>query len=173
MIDIAGLLRQILAQVEVVQRHHHNLARGIGAKAGWTGGDEDTEGENTSLDPFRIDAGNDTWSVASYCVLGTADTPVIPGSAFFDFHEIMVHATQENVAYRLRVAYGTSYAAAIIAGTFSEIEFVAAGNKAEEGPVEIHMVRIPAGTKVFISAWALATDTGWIDITFLLHEYAA
>ena len=154
----------------IIEHHNHTKTRYMGARPGWDGTNEVNAASNDSISNFQLDAGNDTWGTAK-CILGSSDTPVDAGNTLFDFHEISVHSTEFNERYKIRFAWGTSYNAAIIAGTFTEIEFVAAGNKAEHGPVELHILRLAAGTKVFAATWCDGKDTGTIDYTFGLHEY--
>lgn len=170
MIGLAKLLRKTFLDLGRHDLHFHNQERWLGAKAGWTGGDEDNEADPDSIDPFRLDAGNDTWG-AGLCIIGTADTPIQAGYTTFDFRRLMIHATEANVAYRIRVAWGTGYAAGIAAGTYTEIEFVALANKADAGPADTVIPRLDAGTKVFAAAWARNTNTATIDFTIGVHEY--
>jgi len=153
-----------------IDAHFHTRERWLGAKAGWTGGDEDNEADET-LTPFVLDAGNDTWSVASYCILGTADTPVITGEESFDLHRLLVTASEANVVYKIRIAWGTSYDAAVTVKDYSEVAFIPLNNKIDAGPVELKMPLVRAGTKVFASCWAAGENTATISFLIGLHEY--
>jgi len=154
-----------------IEYHFHGVERWVGAKAGWTGGDGDNEGDETVLTEYQIDAGNDTWSAAEYCVLGTLDTPFIAVNTKFDFHRLLITATEANVIYKVRIAWGTGYAAAVGLGDFTEVCYIPSANKVLGCPVDIMMPRIDVGTKIFMSCWADGTDTATIDFLIGLHEY--
>ena len=156
--------------IKVTEHHLHSRERWLGARAGWDGTDEVNAASNDSLSDFRLDAGNDTWGTA-LCIVGSADTPVRAGEVSFDFHRLMVSSTERTAKYRLRIAWGSSYAAAITAGNFSETEFISASNQIDSGPIIKQMPRLAAGTKVFAAVWCVGQDTGWIDFTVGLHEY--
>ena len=163
-------VNDVLDEVEVIEGHLHNLERFLGARPGWNGSDEVNAATNASLTDFRLDAGNDTWGTP-LCILGSGDTPVQAGKSYFDLDEITVTAAERTTKYRFRFAWGTSYAAAISAGTFSETEFVPQGTGQDSGPTFKKIRRLPAGTKMFVAVWCYGANTGWIDFTIGLHEY--
>ncbi len=157
---------------ELVEEHIHTRARFLGARPGWDGTNQVNAASNDSLTPFQIDAGNDTWG-GSYCILGTGDTPVIAGKTKWDFRLITITQAERATLYRIRFAWGASYAAAIAAGDFTEWEFIPLSGAQDSGPIEIEIIRRPAGTKLFCATWCLGQNTGTISFTIGLHEYGS
>lgn len=154
----------------ILEDHTHNVERWLGSRANWDGTNEVNAAANDRITDFRLDAGNDTWGPA-LCLIGSGDTPVIEGKAHFDAHRITITSAERTAKYRFRVAWGVSYAAALVAGTFSEMDWVPQGTGQDSGPSELRMPRLAAGTKVFGAVWCNGQNTGWIDFTIGLHEY--
>ena len=82
-----------------------------------------------------------------------------------------IRSTEVDAPYRIRIAWGESYAAAVAAGAFTEATFLAVDKKAASVPVEFFNPRVSAGSKVFMACWASGIDTATIDFTLSLHEY--
>jgi hypothetical protein len=156
----------------ILEEHFHTWTRFLGARAGWDGTHEDFSAANDRLDPFTIDAGNNTWGTP-LCIIGSEDTPVIAGMAYYDHRWITVTNTQRTQAYRVRFAYGSSYAAAIAAGTFAEWEWIALTGSQDTGPLQVATNRVAAGTKMFAACWCLGQASGTLTFTLGIHEYPA
>ncbi len=77
----------VFAEIEQVERHHHNRERWFGvaaAPSGITNG-----GDSDVMAPYVPDAGNDAWG-AWVLLLGTADTPSITGMTKVDPHQLFI-----------------------------------------------------------------------------------
>lgn len=155
--DVNTLLARLTAEraalldsIAVIERHQHSRGRWLGARPGWDGSNEVNSAINSSMAPFQIDAGNDTWGDPK-CVLGSGDTPVIGGKTKFDFNRLSIRSTEVDAPYRIRIAWGESYAAAVAAGAFTEATFLAVDKKAASVPVEFSNPRVSAGSKVFMA----------------------
>ncbi len=160
----------ILESVGEIHDHDRNIERWLGSVAGWNGSDEVNAASNDRMEVFIIDAGNDTWGTP-LCILGSGDTPILAGKESFDIHRIVVSATESNVRYRLRLAWGTSYAAAISANDFTEIEFMPTSNQADNGPANLIVDQIAVGTKIFAAVWAIGQNTSTISFNYGILEY--
>jgi hypothetical protein len=145
--------------------------RWLGSRAGWDGSDEDESASNDRISDFQIDAGNDTWGDPK-CVIGALDTPVITGKRKFSLNKLLVSVSESNARYRIRFAWGSSYAAAIQANTFVEIEIFPIDKKASSDPVAIGTPRVAVGTKFFAACWAGGENTATIDFTIAIHEFS-
>lgn len=168
--DLFPYVKQLVHDVLETEKHIHNRERWLGIRVGWDGTNEVNSATNDSVDPFQLDAGNDTWGTAK-CIIGSGDTPLITGNTYYDMHRIVVHATEQNALYRLRFAWGADYATAVAAGNFSEIDFMPVTNLADSGPSDIRTLRLAVGTKIFAAAWCRNQNTGTIDFTIGVHEY--
>lgn len=172
MIDLIGKLRRIEQEVFEIEHHLHNRERWCGAAAGWDGTNEVNATDPDRLNPFVMDAGNDTWGVP-VCIIGSGDTPVIGGMTLFDPHELLVTAVENaKIAHKkIRLAWGTSYAQAIIDGTFTEEVFVPLSNRGGNTAFDLIAQRLAVGTKVFAALWGFGEDTCTIDFIIGIHEY--
>ncbi len=165
-----GRINKTLQEAEIIEDHIHNVERFLGARPGWNGLNNVNSAINTSLTPFRIDAGNNTWGVP-LCIVGSGDTPVRAGRTMFDFRRLTLTQTQRNALYRIRFAWGASYAAGILADQFTEWEFIPLTAAQDSGPLPVWMPRLPAGSIIFAATWCLGQVSGTIDFTVGLHEY--
>ncbi len=177
LIPDSGALTTLLAEIEHIkdhtywtERHLHNKERWLGAVPGWDGSNEVNSASNDSLTDFVLDAGNDTWGTP-LCILGSDDTPIITGRVLFDLHRLLITQAERDEKYRFRFAWGDSYAAAVIAGDFAEIEYKALTLANDTGPAESIFSKLPVGTKVFAAVWCQGQDTGTISFTVGVHEY--
>lgn len=173
-IDLAGRLRRLRAEVKKIEQHFHNSERWWGAVA--------VPDETNAIDanvgrPFAATSGNDDWGTA-IPVVGTADNAGVTGlSTEFDPHEILVTDLDDDTTpWRIRLIYGTGTSAdAITAGQWSErmIESNAVpGNRAGGTPVDFKMIILDVGTKIWAQAW---NDTNGEVLSFFLgcHGYPA
>jgi hypothetical protein len=172
MIDKIGLLRQIEQEAYEIEHHFHNIERWCGAAVGWDGTNEENATDPDRLNPFTMDAGNDTWGTA-VCIMGSSDTPILAGMTKYDPHRLLIVAVEnaKNAHKKIRLAWGTSYAAAIIAGTFTEFVFIPLSNRAGNIPLEVQTSRLDSGVKMFASLWGFGENTCTIDFIIGIHEY--
>jgi hypothetical protein len=161
----------IEAEIEIVEVHDHSFERWFGEAVTPSGETHVADRIGTTTTPFQADAGNNTWG-SWLQILGSADTPADAGMTFFDGHRWLVTAAEVNNAiYLVQVAAGTSGAAALAAGTYSEFVVKPLTTNARAFPGFIQSERIPAGTKVWVRIWAVGENTATLDFFFGLHEY--
>lgn len=170
---IAWTLENIYIGELTLERHHHNRERWIG-EHGVRNAEIDC-GATGTMAVFQNTAGNDTWSAAPLCLIGTGDGPFVAGMTRFDAH--LLHVVDVAVAadlnlHYLRLVYGTGTVAdAITAGQFTEICF-----SPERGAVNtilsVRMPRLIYGTdKVWMTHWVDGENVPTIDFRMGLHEY--
>jgi hypothetical protein len=127
------------------------------------------EADKDSLTPFVLDSGNNNWGTA-ICVLGSGDTPCAVGSIKFDFHRILITATERtNEPYIIRMAFGETEAAAIAAGNVSSTMIYPTA-QVRTAPIIVQSKRIPVGSKLWMNC-KCASNTGTINLFIGLHEY--
>jgi hypothetical protein len=89
----------------------------------------------------------------------------------FDPHKVEIVATERNFDYFLQVAFGASGAAALAAGTYTEVPFKPASNQVDSGPVIVQARRQDVGTKAWARCKCPGQNTATMDLYIGLHEY--
>lgn len=156
---------------EVIAHHLHRKERWFGAPAGWDGTNEVDAADQNSLTAYQSTTGNDTFGTAD-CIVGSGDTPATAGNQWFDLHSLRVITASANRTYKIRIAWGASYAAGVAAGDYTEIIYRALSAALYPvPPIDLGMIRLPVGTKVFIAAWSGGGNADTLDFVYGLHEY--
>lgn len=169
---LLGVENSLAYEVNEIEKHIHNWERWMAAAAVPAGETHVADSISDSQTPFQADAGNDTWG-AWLQVLGSSDTPVITAMVKYDLHRLLVVSHEfNNNLYLMQLAFGTSGAAALAAGTYTEVTEVTGGGNTELGPVDILDRRRDAGTKTWVRIWAVGQNTGTLDFLVGIHEYA-
>lgn len=119
---------------------------------------------------FRVDAGNNAWG-AWVQVLGSDDTPARAGGAKFDLHRVLITAAERDALYYVQIGFGTSGAAALAAGTYTEFAHRPQSVTATESPLDVASRRLPAGTKAWARCKCPGQNTATLDFIVGLHEY--
>ena len=156
--------RRDTAQLEIIlDEHFHTVSRWRGAKAGA----DETNAMDDVLTAFQIDSGNTTWGTA-LCIVGSDDTPIDIGMTVYHCNKIQISDRERRtLPYKLKFAWGDSYAAGVSAGNFTEQMVF----PSDESPViVIDIPRHAAGTKLFVSCDVDAT-TVKVDFFTGIHEY--
>ena len=167
---LAGEHNSLGYRVAEIERHLHSYERWMELATAPAAETHRADAAGTGAGIFQIDAGNTIYG-AWLQVLGSTDTPIITGSAYFDLHSIIFTAAERNLPYVVQVAYGTSGAAALTAGTYTEAVFVPAGGLFDVGPVDLHSRRHAAGTKVWVRCICPGQNTATMNFMIGLHEY--
>lgn len=155
----------ILAEVLEIEVHMHSPERWLGQHPSPTS----TVFAEANETAYQIDSGNTVFG-AWLQILGTDDTPVIAGKAFFDFHRILITDHQETTMYRIQIAYGADADVAFAAENYTEIVVKFSVGQVKPAPFVVQDVRCPSGTEI----WArcrCASNTGTLDFMIGLHEY--
>lgn len=168
---LLGVADSLAYRAAEVERHLHSYERWFGLAAVPVGETHVADGVLANPSPFRIDAGNDTWG-AWVQVLGSTDTPVNVGDAYFDLHRVeIVGVETANVTYFIQVASGESGAAALAAGTYTEFVFRPQSANGRPAPVEMQDRRVAVGTKVWMRNLAKGENTAYLDLYVGVHSY--
>ncbi len=166
-----GTRGSIAYALNEVERHLHGNERWVGAAAVPSGELHVADVISDTTTAFQVDAGNDAWS-AWLQVVGSSDTPIQAGRAFFDPHRIMVVAVESaNAVHLVEICYGASGDAAFAAGTCTQIVFQPQTVQGQQTILEVQSSRIAAGTKCWLRSWAVGQNTSTMDFFMGLHEY--
>ena len=151
------------AQLEtILDEHFHTVCRWRGAKVGAN----EVNALDDILTAFQIDSGNNTWGNA-LCIVGSSDTPIDTGMTYYHPNKVQIVDTQVSKPYKLKFAWGDSYADGVAAGNYTE----QMSYPSDEPPVLIIDVpRLLVGTKFFV-ACEVAHNTGTLDFFIGIHEY--
>lgn len=108
-------------------------------------------------------------------IIGTGDTPILAGKTHFDPQEISFSSASDNTPYRVQMAYGTGTSAeALGANQYTESIIVpgtAPGPASDGEGLDEKMLRLVAGTKIWMRCWNAAVET--LDLFIHVHEYPA
>ncbi len=157
-------------EIQEVERHIHNRERWFGvavSPSGITNG-----GDSDVMAPYVPDAGNDDWG-AWVLLLGTADTPSIPGMTKFDPHRLFLTAMERNTSiHRVQIAWhATSATMALAAGDYTELMIKPSSASFLSIPVPMRTERQDAGATIWIRVWADGQNTGTVNMFLGIHEY--
>ena len=119
---------------------------------------------------FQLDAGNDDWG-SWVQILGLDDTPAkMPGALYFDPHEILIEATEHTATYFVQFGRGASGAAALAAGTYTEVVIGSDSNRFK-GITNLQTGRAPAGSLLWARCKCPGQNTSTFDFYIGIHEY--
>jgi len=165
--------QSVIAAKEATEaaHHFHSYERWMGLAASPSGETHRADAIAATIAPFQADAGNDGWG-AWLQLLGSSDTPIIAGKRKYDLHRVeIVAAERKSALHMVQVAFGESGAAAIAAGTYTELVFVTPAAGAQDIPVPIRHTSPDAGTKAWVRFAIPDADTGTVDFYIGIHEY--
>jgi hypothetical protein len=166
-----GVEDSLAYRVHEIERHLHNWERWFGAAGVPSGEVHVADRIGTTSTAFQADAGNVTWG-AWLQILGSSDTPDTAGMEKYDLHRIQVTAVERiNSVHFVQLTFGTSGAAGLAAGEYTEFVFHPQGQTGQRLPVPILDRRYDAGAKAWIRVMVPGQNTGTMDFFFGLHEY--
>lgn len=166
-------LTSIEAEIEEVEHHLHNWERWFGLSGSPSGETHRAQRIGITTTPFQVDAGNNTWS-SWLQILGSSDTPADTGKLFFDLHRLMIVAVENaNNVHFIQIGLGSSGAAALSAGTYSELVFQPQSVQGQQTILDVLVDRVAVTTKTWLRLWVVGQNTSTMDFFFGLHEYDA
>lgn len=170
---LTGVKDSLAYKVNEIERHIHSRGRWCGISGDQSGNDWCAD----TLSPFQAISGANAYGSDANDeakVLGTADTPIISGSAKFDLHRFLIVDVSADTPYKLRLVYGAgTMADAITALQYTEVMVmsdVTNPQRSSGTPFTLQVGRLDAGTKVWVQAWNV-TDNATIDFLIEIHEY--
>ena len=168
---LTGVEGSLAYHVEELDRHHHNYERWMAAAAVPVGETHIADSISDNQTAFQADGGNDTWG-AWVQILGSDDTPVRTAQEKFDLQRLLVVDHEHNTnCYLVQIGFGASGAAALAAGTYTEITLVTGAGSTEVGPIDMISRRQDKETKAWARVWAVGKNTGTLDFLVGIHEY--
>ncbi len=168
---LLGVPDSVSYGVEGIDRHLHNYERWMAAAGTPAGETHVADSISDNQIPFQADGGNDIWGPWVQ-ILGSDDTPVRTAQEKYDLHRLLVVDHQHNTnCYLIQIGFGASGAAALSAGTYTEITLVTGGGNTEVGPIDMISRRQDKETKAWARVWAVGQIAGTLDFLVGLHEY--
>ena len=167
---LSGVSNSLAYRIAEVERHLHQEERWFGAAASPSGETHVADRIGVGVSAFELDAGNNTWGTWVQ-ILGSTDTPADTGNVAMDVHRVLFTNAEKNATYFLQFGAGDSGAAAITAGTYTEIAFQPASNQIDSGPYNMQSRRADTGTKVWARCLCPGQDTGTLEFYVAIHEY--
>lgn len=168
-LGLSGTRNSLAYRVNELDRHVHHYSRAFGLAAVPDAEVHRADTITSDPEPFVIDAGNDTWGTAIQ-IFGSTDTP--SGWIYWDPHLISVVAVETaNVTYFIQMISGTSAAAGLTAGTYSDKVFRPQSANGRPAPVEVGFRRQAAGTKLWMRTLARGENTATLSCYVEFHGY--
>jgi len=167
---LTGVADSLAYRVHEIERHLHNYERALELAAVPNGEAHVADRAGTGGGPFVIDAGDDTWG-AWVQILGSADTPTIPGKVRFDPQRIQISGAERNATYIIQIGAGASAAAALTAGTFTEFVYTPEAVQTKPDWLNIGFRAQAAGTKLWARCICPGQNTAYLNFYLGLHEY--
>jgi hypothetical protein len=168
---LLGTEDSLAYRVHEIERHLHHYERWFGAAGAPSGETHVADRIGTTSASFQADAGNDTWGTWLQ-VLGSSDTPADAAQAKYDFHRVMITAVENaNSVHFIQIALGTSGAAALAAGDYTEFVFQPQSVQGQQTIVTFNIRRCDDGTKAWVRAWVVGANTSTVNFFVGIHEY--
>jgi hypothetical protein len=167
---LSGTADSISYLIGEIERHFHHYERWFETAAAPSGETNVADGIGSGGGAFQIDAGSDDWG-SWVQVLGSADTPAISGSVYYDPHKIDIATVERALPYFIQIAAGTSGAAGLSAGTYTELVFVPQSVAGRPAPIPIGFRRQAVTTKLWARCKCPGQNTATLDFYIGIHEY--
>lgn len=157
--------------VSEIEKHLHTRERWLGIRSPQTATLWAAKGVTN---PYIATSGNNTWGAAIQ-LIGTDDTPIIPGTTMFDPHRVLIVGVSQETQYLIRISYGSgTQADAITADQYSEImiKFDPLAPQESAGiPFPIKFPRQNSGVdKLWAECWNV-TNGATVSFFIGIHEY--
>lgn len=160
--------------IHEIERHLHSYDRRLGAAVSPISDTHVADLVGPGVVAFRATTGNNIWG-SWLQILGSADTPIKTGSAYFDPHIVNITAANFTGTYFMQFVYGESAdldQKITDKDYFSHIYIAdSASVKASSEPTQSR--RVPAGQKLWVRIMVNLQNAKTLDFFFGLHEYEA
>lgn len=175
--SLVALARYNRKEIVEVEHHLHNYERWMGALSSPTGETDIASNDFTAAGygVFAVSTGASAYQYGSWVqILGSNDTPVIPGMAKFDLHRIEPDggSTSNSVDFRIQIAFGgdTDGSSALATGDYTEFPYWE-NTQTQQQPIAIMTKRWAAGTKVWARAASVQSGPNTFSFWYGMHEY--
>lgn len=170
-LGLTGVENSLSYYAAKLNGHFHNYERWL-VKASVPNGEIHVADQMlVSSTAFQANGGNNTWG-AWIQIIGSSDMPIQVGMLKFDMHRFLITAYERfSTIYKIQIAVGTSGAAALAAGTYTEFPIITLTGIATLAPFELMNKGISPGEKVWVRVWAVGQISGTLDFYIGLHEY--
>jgi hypothetical protein len=170
-LGLLGISDSVAYRVGEAERHFHSYESWFGAAVAPNAEIHVADRIGTTTTPFVMDAGNLTWGNWLQ-IAGSSDLPARVGNVKFDYHKLAIVAVERaSTIHFIQIASGTSGAAGLAAGTYTEFVYWAGAAVSREAPILFQMRRIDAGTKMWARVLAVGKDTGTVGFFVGEHGY--
>lgn len=171
-LGLLGIHNSVAYRIAELERHFHGREKWFGLASSPSAETHRADRMNGTKAPFRLTAGNNTFGNWIQ-VLGSSDTPVKSGMAYFDFHRVLVTNTDSTAVFIVQAIAGESadFAAKLAAEEFTEFAFKSVSNADDSGITEFMTSRVAAGTKIWMRCANIGNNGKIMDLYFGLHEY--
>jgi len=166
---LLGTSNSLSYRVHEIEKHLHSSGSWFETAATPSGETHVADRIGNGAGAFQLDAGNDDWG-AWVQILGSDDTPARTSQVYFDPHEMAVESTEHTATYFLQFGRGASGAAALAAGTYTELVLGADTNR-YKGIVSVQTGRAPAGSLLWARVKCPGQNTSTLDFYLGIHEY--
>ncbi len=170
---LADTLSSILSEVLIIERHSQGKHRIFGKNEMQTGTVKADSTAGAWFYPFVITSAADSTLGTAIQILGADDTPMQVGMTKFDLHEVFVVAVDNATPYVLRVLWGATASAALVAGNYTDTWMasdISNPQQASSSEIDISMPRIDSGSLVWLQC-SNAAGAQTISIVCSLIEY--
>lgn len=168
---LLGVNNSLAYRVHEIEKHFHSNEVWFGLHSAVVAGVN--EGEAWSITPFQSTSGADGVLGAWIPILGTGDTPFRGGYAKFDMHKIIIPDLAVGASldpHLMQFAWGATGADGLAAEDYTG--FWTVPEKAgKASPVEVHISRITAGTKLWFRHAVVGAAAATVDFYVGMHEY--
>jgi len=166
---LEGVVNSLAYKVAEIERHLHSGARWFESAATPDGEVHVADRIGSGGGAFQIDAGDNDWG-SWIQILGSEDTPVGSGNAYFDPHQFIVEGAERAATYFIQITRGASGADGLAAGTYSEFVYSATVQK-DTSIIDVQTGRAPSGSKLWARCMCPGQNTATLDFYIGIHEY--
>ena len=157
-------------ETEILDNHVHSRERWFGRANFPHGSIHAGDRITVTNNPVRATSGNNDWS-AWICLLGSQDTPQIPGMLSFDAHKFSVVTSDATGTFFVQAVAGPDPAASYVAGLYTEFVLTISSNLLDKVSVDVRTRRVPSGVPIWARVKCPGQNAKYVDFYFGIHEY--
>lgn len=166
---LSGIHNSLAYRVNEIEAHLHSSGSWFGAAVTPTS-THFADRIGAGINAFQIDAGASDWGAWTQ-IFGSDDTPARTGQLYYDPHLMLITDAEHEVTYFIQFGRGSSGAAALAAGTYTELCVGIDATKKFKAETPIQTGRAAAGSLLWARCLAVGQNTGTLDFYIGIHEY--